>query len=97
VLCTAGVGNEVQEAYGITIDNGDNLYFTAAVIVSGYFQGDVCELPNGSTTPKILYSGGYGPGGGAGPLLPYGITIDSAGNLYGTTWYGNPYGPDAVW
>jgi len=72
---------------GLTFDSAGNLYGTTA---SGggvpHYGGVVYKLdPTGHET--VLHSFTYGADGG----FPWGgVTFDSAGNLYGTTWSGGP-------
>jgi uncharacterized repeat protein (TIGR03803 family) len=67
---------------GITIDSSGNLYGTASQGGAGYADaGTVWELAKGSSTLTTLYTFT----GGADGEDPQGITIDSGGNLYGTT------------
>jgi uncharacterized repeat protein (TIGR03803 family) len=82
----------------LVFDKAGNLYGTS--ITGGLSNGNVClgtcgivfELSpgsNGSWTETTIYyfcSGGSTCPDGAGPLA--GLTIDSLGNLYGTTQYG---------
>jgi uncharacterized repeat protein (TIGR03803 family) len=75
---------------GLTIDANGNLYGTN--YQGGDFNlGDVFKLTLGSNkkwTQKIIYSfKGYTKKDGATPNYA-GVTIDSAGNLYGTTYQG---------
>jgi uncharacterized repeat protein (TIGR03803 family) len=72
---------------GLVRDTADNLYGTTA---SGgaYGFGTIFKInPRGGET--VLYSFT----GGADGAYPYsGLILDAAGNLYGTTAYGGPYG-----
>jgi uncharacterized repeat protein (TIGR03803 family) len=75
---------------GLTMDANENLYGTN--YQGGDFNlGDVFKLTLGSNkkwTQKIIYSfKGYTKKDGATPNYA-GVTIDSAGNLYGTTYQG---------
>jgi len=80
------------------MDAAGNLYGTTA-IGGGYGGGTVFELVNdpaapGNYTEKVLYSfknnSVNNPGDGSEPLS--GLTVDKAGNLYGTTMMGGAYG-----
>jgi uncharacterized repeat protein (TIGR03803 family) len=75
---------------GLTVDTAGNLYGTN--YQGGDFNlGDVFKLTLGSNnkfTEKIIYSfKGYTKKDGAYPYFA-GVTLDSAGNVYGTTVYG---------
>jgi uncharacterized repeat protein (TIGR03803 family) len=74
----------------LTVDTAGNLYGTN--YTGGDFNlGDVFKLTPGSNnkwTEKIIYSfKGYTKKDGAYPYYA-GVTVDSAGNLYGTTYQG---------
>ena len=70
---------------GMTIDAAGNLYGTAAYGGTGTFNdGTVFELPKGSTTITTLAS--FNGTNGANPRGD--VTLDSSGNLYGTTYAG---------
>jgi len=79
---------------GVIFDAKGNLYGTTSgggtnrTDCESYGCGTVFELTpgaNGKWTEKLLHSFGYGKDG----FLPYaGLTIDAAGNLYGTTYFG---------
>jgi uncharacterized repeat protein (TIGR03803 family) len=73
---------------GVTLDSAGNLYGTAATggVHSGFGYGVVYKLDYRGIY-KVLYSFTFGLDGGE-PLG--GVTLDSAGNLYGTTWSGGP-------
>jgi uncharacterized repeat protein (TIGR03803 family) len=70
------------------MDSNGNLWGTTLVGgASGY--GTVFELSpaaGGTWTQKFLYSFQGGSDDGAFPFA--GLTMDSSGNLYGTTWQG---------
>jgi len=75
---------------GLAVDANGNLYGTN--YQGGAFNlGDVFKLTPGGTnkwTQKIIYSfKGYAQKDGAYPYYA-GVTVDSAGNLYGTTYQG---------
>lgn len=73
---------------GLTMDPAGNLYGTTES--GGSFSlGNVFELSptqGGGWTEKELYAFGTTPGDGAEPFAT--LTLDAAGNLYGTTSYG---------
>jgi len=76
---------------GLIIDSGGNLYSTTAA-GGAYNGGAVFELsPTGSGgwTESILYSFGTSSTDGSSPRTP--LTLDSAGNLYGSTGFGGAY------
>ncbi len=80
------LGNGYIPYSGVVFDAAGNLYGTT--IIGGAFNlGAIYEMtPSGSGwTEKLLYSF---PGGPAGMEPIGGLAIDSAGNLYGTTWRG---------
>jgi uncharacterized repeat protein (TIGR03803 family) len=79
---------------GVMMDSAGNLYGTTyAGGVAG--KGTVFELVNsgGSYTEKVLYSFGATSSDGINPES--GVIMDSAGNLYGTT-YGGAFGVGTV-
>jgi len=81
-------GNVIFDAQG-------NLYGTTsgAWTPPGY-HGNVFELipgPNGEWTERILYFFS-----GDDDLITAGLTFDSAGNLYGTTWTGGAHAAGSV-
>ena len=85
----------------LVFDSKGNLYgVTEGGGVSGSTggAGTVFELSpnsNGTWTEKILYS--FAGGTDAFEPLDQGLVIDSAGNLYGTTFVGGAYGYGAVY
>jgi uncharacterized repeat protein (TIGR03803 family) len=89
VLHSFGHGADGYYPYaGLVFDAYGNLYGTTPY-GGAYGQGTVFQLkPNGSGgwTETVLYS--FYPNGTDGFLPFAGLVIDSAGNLYGTTFYG---------
>jgi uncharacterized repeat protein (TIGR03803 family) len=81
---------------GLVIDSAGNLYGTT--LSGGQFgNGAVFKLtPNGSGgySYTVLYSFAGGATDGASPYA--GLALDSAGNLYGTTYKGGQYGKGIV-
>jgi uncharacterized repeat protein (TIGR03803 family) len=81
---------------GVTFDADGNLYGTTSA--GGYFgNGAVFELERTSASgfaEKILHSFSNKGTGGSGPMA--GLIFDTAGNLYGTTFYGGAYGGGTV-
>lgn len=69
---------------GLVADGKGNLYGTTANGGS-YFAGTVYELSPSIKAETVLYSFSGGEDGGT-PLA--GLTIDRAGRIYGTTYYG---------
>jgi len=87
-----GTGDGAGPYSGLVFDSKGDLYGTT---VSGgsAFNGTVFELlpgTNGTWTEKILCNFNGGSNGGS----PYGegLVLDSAGNIYGTTYSGGAYG-----
>jgi len=86
---------------GVVFDQAGNLYGTtvfggATSCNNGNGCGVVYELTrsNGGWTQSVPYSFAGGNDG----MLPYsGVTVDPAGNLYGTTSEGGPYGQGTVY
>jgi uncharacterized repeat protein (TIGR03803 family) len=96
VLYSFGAGPDGANPYaGLILDSAGNLYGTTPMGGASGF-GTVFQLaPNGSAgyTESVLYSFGAGPDGEA----PYaGLILDSAGNLYGTTFGGGSSGNGTV-
>jgi uncharacterized repeat protein (TIGR03803 family) len=79
---------------GVVFDQSGNLYVTTVQGGNGF--GTVFELVHGSGgwTPALVYSFAGGNDGSA-PLS--GVTLDSAGNLYGTTSTGGPFNQGTVY
>jgi uncharacterized repeat protein (TIGR03803 family) len=90
VLYTISDANDGTSA-GLAMDSAGNLYGTT--VNGGTFsQGTVFELvktPDGYS-PQVLHNF---TGGSDGGYLQTGLILDSAGNLYGTTWGGGTCGP----
>jgi uncharacterized repeat protein (TIGR03803 family) len=83
----AGSDGEYPFFGDLTIDSQGNLYGTTEYGGS-YGQGTVYKLtPSaGEWTFQTLYS--FAPGGTVGAFPMSGVTVDAAGNLYGTTTKG---------
>lgn len=81
----SGPDGSVPEA-GVVFDSHGNLYGTTAG-GGAYNDGTVFELTptEGGWQERVLYSF---TGGSDGGTLPYGVTLDGAGNVYGTTFFG---------
>jgi uncharacterized repeat protein (TIGR03803 family) len=82
---------------GLRFDSAGNLWGTS-LFGGAYGYGDVFEVTrdaNGRVTETVLYSFTNGNDGG-NPTDDQGPTIDSAGNLYGTTGGGGAYGGGTV-
>ena len=71
---------------GLTLDSAGNLYGTT-VNGGDFGYGSAFELVNssGSYSEQVLHSF---KGGSDGGYVQTGLILDSAGNLYGTTWSG---------
>jgi uncharacterized repeat protein (TIGR03803 family) len=72
---------------GIAVDGNGNLYYTSLFGGTG-FGGGLWELGKRNSSPTMLYSFTGGTTGSSAPGDPQGITIDSSGNIYGTTQFG---------
>jgi len=91
-----GTGDGAFPTGGVTFDSKGNLYGVTS-FGGTYEEGIVYQLTpgsNGTWTETVLYSFTGGADGGGSLFLAQGLTIDSAGNLYGTTTGGgtNGYG-----
>jgi uncharacterized repeat protein (TIGR03803 family) len=94
----SGSGQRSSEPYaGLVADKAGNLYGTTTD--AGYYGpgGTVFELthkPGGGWIEKTLHEF---TSGGVDGFVPYGgVILDSAGNLYGTTYYGGANGAGIV-
>ena len=89
-------GNDGIGSNDLITDRAGNLFGTTFNGGGSAGAGTVYELSppsqqGSSWTETILYSFSYSQlGNGIGPLA--GLVMDSAGNLYGTTWLGGPQG-----
>lgn len=74
-----------------TMDSAGNLYGTTVEGTSSDGFGTVYKLTNssGSWTESIVHDFQGEPNDGAWPFSP--VTIDSSGNIFGTTTQGGPY------
>ena len=77
---------------GLTVDAQGNLYGTIAY-GGAYGDGMLWEIVNGSSTITTLAS--FGGPNGSRPTG--GVTLDGAGNLYGTTPSGGSSDLGTVW
>ena len=69
----------IRDPLGVAVDAAGNLY------IAGH--GRVRRVDSLGTITTVAGSGTFGPGGDGGPateawMRPYGVTVDSAGNLY---------------
>jgi uncharacterized repeat protein (TIGR03803 family) len=92
-----GTGDGDLPFAGLVLDSKGNLYGTT---LSGgtSFNGTVFELSpgsNGTWTEKVLYNFTGGADGGSPQQST--LTLDSSGNLYGTTVSGGAYGEGSVY
>lgn len=96
--CASGAGADGAHpsGSGVIADASGNLYGTASC-GGTYDQGNVFELVKSSTgyTEQILYNFGAFSGDGFQPQST--PVMDSAGNLFGTTFYGGTAGVGAVY
>lgn len=89
-------GNDGIGPNDLIVDRAGNLYGTTFNGGGSAGAGTVYELSpptplGGAWTETILHTFSYkGLDSGIGPLA--GLVMDSAGNLYGTTWLGGPQG-----
>lgn len=94
-----GVGDGCVPASGLTFDASGSLYgatYRGGVLGGDDGAGTVFELvpqPDGSWTEKVLwaFTNGFANGGPLGR-----VTMDAAGNLYGSTNGGGTFGLGAV-
>ena len=88
-----GVGTNGSTPYGgVTFDSSGNLFGTASGGgTSGY--GTVYEIAQGSSTLTTLAS--FTGANGSAPVA--GVTFDSSGNLFGTTYQGGTSGQGTVY
>ena len=83
-LANFNFANGARPYGGVTLDSNGNLYGTTVVGGSGGGNGTVFEIAKGSNTVTTLAS--FNIANGAYSYS--GVTLDSNGNLYGTTNYG---------
>jgi uncharacterized repeat protein (TIGR03803 family) len=84
ILHSFGVSDGHDPLAGLVIDNAGNLYGTT-MMGGANGIGTVYEI-SASGTETVLYSFGANSTDGGEPQA--GLAMDSAGNLYGTTWIG---------
>jgi uncharacterized repeat protein (TIGR03803 family) len=90
-----GGDDGINPQAGLILDNAGNLYGTTSV-GGASDRGTVFELSpdeSGNWTETVLHSF-TGQGDGGYPQAE--LTIDSAGNLFGSTYYGGTYGSGTV-
>jgi len=83
----------------LIFDRSGNIYGTtyAGGVQNGYGNGTVFKLTPGTGghwTETVL---ARLPGGAGGSIVPGGVVMDSAGNIYGTAQNGGAYGYGVVW
>lgn len=103
-IFTGKNGDGAYPTGNLVFDSGGNLYGTTqtggAVGTCSYndYCGTVFKLApnsNGTWTETVLYAfTGYTKGDGSDPI--YGLVLDAAGNLYGTTTRGGTYDTGTV-
>jgi uncharacterized repeat protein (TIGR03803 family) len=96
VIATFHGSNGAYPQAGVTIDTSGNLYGTATQ-GGEYDDGVVWEIPAstlqaGKPLLSVIVTFNFANGSGPGA----GVTVDSSGNLYGTTTYGGQ-GYGVVW
>jgi uncharacterized repeat protein (TIGR03803 family) len=87
-----GGSDGANPAAGLTFDQSGNLYGTTDYGGSGH-GGTIFQLvqhPNGSWTFTLLYSFSGSPGSNSS------LTLDAAGNLYGTSYWSGSHGFGSV-
>ena len=84
--------NGYQPIGGVTLDSQGNLFGTTSHNTNNV-NGSVWEIASGSNTINTIAS--FNGTNGASPWA--GVTLDSQGNLYGTTQSGGASGDGAVW
>jgi uncharacterized repeat protein (TIGR03803 family) len=85
-------------AAGLTFNAATGSYYGTTYAGGAYNLGTVYQLApdgNGGWTEIVLHSFQGGVGDGIGPYA--GVTVDSQGNLYGTTGDGGAGGYGMVW
>jgi uncharacterized repeat protein (TIGR03803 family) len=95
VLHSFGKGQDGQQPFvSVTMDNAGNI-FGATAFGGAYSNGTIFELmpkAGGGWNERVLHSFGNGVDG----QLPFvnggSLTLDRAGNLYGTTYLGGAFG-----
>ena len=82
---------------GLIFDASGNLYGTTYAGGIGGYAGSVFELSpsNGGWAFSVLHLFDFSEGEGAGPVA--GVTLDAAGNLYGTTVGGGSFRDGTVY
>jgi uncharacterized repeat protein (TIGR03803 family) len=91
VLHSFGLGSDGQRPTGVVIDGSGNIYGTAWA--GGTSQYGVVYKVDPSGHETVLYNF-MGAADGGYPMAP--VTLDSAGNLYGTTVGGGAAGSASV-
>ncbi len=84
--------HSLERPSAVTVDAQGNLYGTIAA-GGAYGDGILWEIVKGSNTITTLAS--FGGTNGSTPVS--GVTLDGAGNLYGTTYTTGPNGLGTVW
>lgn len=79
----------------VTLDAQGNIYVTMSQGGANN-TGMVAKIAAGTQTETVLYS--FGPSTGTDGQQPYtGVSVDSKGNIFGTTIAGGAYGYGTVW
>jgi type IX secretion system substrate protein/NHL repeat-containing protein len=82
---------ELEQAYGIAVDNAGNVYIAVIGRVRKVSTSGVITTVAGNGS--LIYGGDGGPATAAGIVLPTSLAVDNLGNLYITEGSVNSYCP----